>query len=49
MFSTILLLCFFFLLYYGIRDNNKQEQIAGFILLAISVGITLVIGVVNFF
>jgi len=47
--STVLLLCFFFLMYYGIRDDDEKARIAGFFLLAISVFITLVIGVVNFF
>jgi hypothetical protein len=47
--STVLLLCFFFLMYYGIRDDNEKARIAGFFLLAISVFITIVIGVVNFF
>lgn len=47
--STVLLICFFFLMYYGIRDDNEKARIAGFFLLAISVFITIVIGVVNFF
>jgi len=36
-------------MYYGIRDDNEQARIAGFFLLGISVFITIVIGVVNFF
>lgn len=47
--STVLLICFFFLMYYGIRDDDEKARIAGFFLLAISVFITIVIGVVNFF
>ena len=47
--STILLFIFFFLLYYGIRDNNANLRIAGFFILGISVLITLVIGIINFF
>lgn len=47
--STALLFCFFFLMYYGIRDDNENARIAGFFILAISVFITLVIGIVNFF
>jgi hypothetical protein len=47
--STALLFCFFFLMYYGIRDDNENARIAGFFMLAISVFITLVIGIVNFF
>lgn len=47
--STVLLVCFFFLMYYGIRDGDEQLRIAGFFLLGISVFITIVIGVVNFF
>ena len=48
-FSTILLLCFIFLLYYGIRDEDSNTCIAGFFTLGVSVFITMVIGVVNFF
>lgn len=48
-FSSILMLCFIFLLYYGIRDDNQNERIAGFFMLGISVFITTVIGFVNFF
>lgn len=46
--SSVLLLCFFFLMYYGIRDDDEKARIAGFFMLAISVFITLVIGFVNF-
>lgn len=48
-FATVLLICFFFLMYYGIRDDNNGSRVAGFVLLAISVAITLVIGTINFF
>ena len=48
-FSTILMLCYFFLMYYGIRDDNEQIRIAGFFILAISVFITTIIGIVNAF
>ena len=47
--STILLFSYFFLLYYGIRDNNEQARIAGFFFLGISVFLTSVIGCMNFF
>jgi hypothetical protein len=36
-------------MYYGIRDDDERARIAGFFLLGISVFITIVIGVVNFF
>jgi len=49
MISTVMLFTFFFLLYYGIRDDNANLRIAGFFILGISVLITLVIGIVNFF
>jgi hypothetical protein len=48
-FSTILMICFIFLLYYGIRDEDESMRISGFFLLGVSVFITTVIGVVNFF
>jgi len=48
-FSSVLLLVFFFLMYYGIRDDNEKTRIAGFFMLAISVFITTIIGIVNFF
>eukprot|EP00347_Sterkiella_histriomuscorum_P001435 403372047 len=47
--STVLLLCFFFLMYYGIKDDDQRARIAGYYSLAISVFITKVIGVANFF
>ena len=49
LFSSVLLLTFIFLLYYGIRDDNQNERIAGWFMLGISVFITSVIGLVNFF
>lgn len=48
-FATLLLLCFIFLLYYGIRDDDNNTRIAGFFCLGISVFITSTIGAVNFF
>jgi hypothetical protein len=47
--STMMLFCFIFLLYYGIRDDNENERIAGFFMLGVSVFITSVIGLINFF
>lgn len=47
--SIILLFCYVILMYYGIRDDDEKERIAGFFLLGISVFIASVIGVINFF
>jgi len=47
--TTLLLVSYFFLLYYGIRDDNRKLKIAGFFLLAISVFVTANIGIRNFF
>jgi hypothetical protein len=45
--TTLLLLSYFFLMYYGIRDGNLKLRIAGFFALAISVFVTSIIGIVN--
>lgn len=45
--STALLFCYFFLMYYGIRDDNQKERIAGFFMLGVSVLIMVVIGIKN--
>ena len=43
------MLCFIFLLYYGIRDNNYKVKIAGYFALGISSGIVTIIGIINVF
>lgn len=48
-FSSILLICYIFLMYYGIRDDNDRLKIAAFFTLGISVFIATVVGVQNFF
>ena len=48
-FSIALLLCYAFLMYYGIRDDGGKQRIAAFFLLGISVFIASVIGIINFF
>ena len=47
--ASVLMICFIFLLYYGIRDDRTQEKIAGFFMLGFAVAITTIIGVINFF
>ena len=47
--SSCMMISFIFLLYYGIRDDNTKSKIAGFFMLGISVGITTIIGLINFF
>jgi hypothetical protein len=44
-FSSILLICYIFLMYYGIRDENDKLKIAGFFLLGISAFNAMIIGV----
>ena len=47
--TTLMLVAYFFLLYYGIRDDDQKLRIAGFFLLGLSVFITTLIGIRNFF
>ena len=47
--STCLLLCFFFLMYYGIKEDDNKVRIAGFFALGISVFITTVVAMGNIF
>jgi hypothetical protein len=42
-FSSILMVIFIFLLYYGIKEDNENKRIAGFFILAVSVFVTIVI------
>lgn len=48
-FSTILMVIFVFLMYYGIRNDNENQRITAFFCLGVSVFITTVIVIVNFF
>ena len=45
--TTLLLIGYFFLMYYGIRNGNLNLRIAGYFALAISVFVTSIIGLVN--
>mmetsp|Transcript_27639 Transcript_27639/g.26661 ORF Transcript_27639/g.26661 Transcript_27639/m.26661 type:complete len:234 (+) Transcript_27639:44-745(+) len=45
--ATVLLLCYFFMVYYGVRDENQPLRIVGYICLGLSVGLTSVIGIIN--
>ena len=45
--TTLLLFGYFFLMYYGIRDDKRELRIAGYFALAISVFVTSIIGIVN--
>lgn len=47
--SAIILFAYFFLMYYGVRDQNQRMIIAGYFMLGISVFITTIIMIVNFF
>ena len=48
-FATLLLICYTFLMYYGIRDENTRLKIAAFFCLGISALMATVIGMINFF
>ena len=45
--TTLLLLGYFFLMYYGIRNGDLNLRIAGYFALSISVFVTSIIGIVN--
>ena len=45
--SSLLLISYFFLVYYGIRDKNLKLRIAGYFALGISVLVTSIIGILN--
>lgn len=47
--TTLMMLAYIFLLYYGIRDDDRRLRIAGFFLLGMSVFVTSIIGLRNFF
>lgn len=47
--TTCMLFAYFFLLFYGIRNQNKRLKIAGFFLLALSLFVTAIIGIRNYF
>lgn len=47
--SVLMLLCFIFLVYYGIRDNDEHIRIAGYFMLGIAGFIVSILGLVNFF
>ena len=45
--SSLLLISYFFLMYYGIRDDNYSQRIAGYVALAVSVSLTSLVGIRN--
>ena len=46
-FTTIMLLAYFQIMYYGIRDDNVKLRIVGYFFLAVSVFVTSIIGIAN--
>jgi hypothetical protein len=46
-FTSLLLIAYFFCLFYGIRDKNKDLRIAGYFCLGISVLLTSLVGIIN--
>ena len=45
--TSLLMIAYFFLLFYGIRDKQTNLRIAGYFCLGISVLVTSIIGIVN--
>mmetsp|Transcript_16962 Transcript_16962/g.12132 ORF Transcript_16962/g.12132 Transcript_16962/m.12132 type:complete len:151 (+) Transcript_16962:164-616(+) len=46
-FTTALLFAYFFMIFYGIRDDNQKLRIVAYLLLSVSVIVTSIIGVMN--
>jgi hypothetical protein len=47
--TTVMLFTYFFLLFYGIRNDNRKLKIAGYFLLGLSLLITILIAMRNYF